>query len=493
MRAPRRPEKPRLAVAVDFGTTLTKATILILHPDNEPQMIDVRNYPGDTAGDSMVPSVLSYSAYGEGSSRMCFGYEAQQELCSGDPQRVIYGRFKPEFPSGSVRPINADGPTRNVDELYLRMAQIMYHHIRYFYRTAVRNDYDMPLPDWEEIPVEFCFSVPATGSPELAGEKLKQLARQAGFGGVPGHSIFHVVLTEGEASAIFSLTSRDGTGETVVVVDVGGATSDLCVLNVTDQNAAQVALDFAEPVRGQSIGAINVNNELEQRLAQFLTARVDNPVSLARSIVNNFKLEVEKIAVCSQTSKGNGVKIKIRVTAAPEGGNQSGSGSDPATAGLSIAGNQLTIGSDLIQRLVDAQVLGTGGYGDVYLKRQLDAVIEDAWIKRTAGTSGEVHLILWSGGFGSSAYVRGQLQRRLIEERDGEPRPYGPPVHRNIKDLKFAVSSEPQMCVCKGLLQHWLKDWESSPLEQEGQAEDAQGQKKRKGSWWRRMFRLHKK
>ncbi|KAL8370059.1 hypothetical protein RB595_000427 [Gaeumannomyces hyphopodioides] len=446
----------------------------------------------------MVPSIVSYSAYGEGSSRICFGYEAQNELSSNNSDRVIYGRFKPRFPDELVKPLNAAGPTRNVDELYLRMAQVMYQHIRYFYQTAVKGHRGMALPDWEAIPVEFCFSVPAAGNPELAGERLKKLSRQAGFGDVPGHSIYNEVLTEGEASAIFALTSRKDAGmfktnDTAVVVDVGGATSDLCVLKVIDQDAAQVALDFANPVRGQPIGSTKVNEELEQLLVQFLATRVDDPASLAGVIVNSSQLETAKIAVCSQGSNGNELKFKVNANAIPQAGNQGVSGSEPAIAGLSMAGKHLVIGSDLIQRLVDTQVLGTGERGQVYLKRQLDSVIEDVWIKRDEGTSGDVHLILWSGGFGSSAYVRGQLQRRLVEERDGIPRPYGPPVHRNIKELTFAVSSEPQMCVCKGLLQHWLKDWEASRLEQKGQAEDARGQKKREGSWWRRMFKRHKK
>lgn len=149
--------------------------------------------------------------------------------------------------------------------------------------------------------------------------------------------------------------------------------------------------------------------------------------------------------------------------------------------------------SDLIRRLVDTQVLGTGARGEMCLKRQLDAVIEDVMIKRPEGASVEVHRILWSGGFGSSVYVRGQLQKRLVEERDCDPQRSWATVHSNIKALSFSVSSEPQLCVCKGALYHWLKDLETSRPEQDAQADSTQAQKKRKGSWWRRLFGRQKK
>ncbi|KLU87278.1 hypothetical protein MAPG_06279 [Magnaporthiopsis poae ATCC 64411] len=488
-------DKPKLAVAIDFGTTFTKAAIMALIPGYSPNIIEVRDYPSCPRDTRMVPSVLSYSADGESRGGVSFGPEAQNDLDLEGSDRVVYGRFKPKFPSGMVQPLNAPGPMRHVQELYLVMAQAMYLHIRDCYTSVIEAYPGVFFPDWEDIPVEFCFTVPAVGDPQIAGEKLKELARRAGFGSVPGHSVCADVLTEGEASAIYSLMhSKDSrgleNGKTLVVVDVGGATSDLCVLKIVDRDAAQVSLDFADPVRGQQIGSTKVNEELEQLLSQFLAGRVDDPVSWARAITSLPDVEEMKVQVCSGVQKDEDLKIGLPERAILQTGTQGASAPELSIAGLSMDDNVVKIKSDLMRRLVDTQVLGTGARGEMCLKRQLDAVIEDVMIKRPEGASAEVDRILWSGGFGSSAYVRGQLQKRLVEERDCDPQRSWAPVHSNIKGLDFSVSSDPQLCVCKGALYHWLKDRETS---RPGQAESAQAQKKQKGSWWRRLFGRQKR
>lgn len=193
--------------------SVTKAAVAVLIPGHKPDIIEVERYPGGDRSAKMVPSVLSYSAHGGGGGRVCFGFEAQEGLDFEKSERVVYGRFKAKFPSGTVRPLNALGPTRDVLDLYSTMVQFMYLHIRDFYSSVVKMGYPVFLPDWERIPVEFSFTVPAVGDPQIAGEKLKELARQAGFGSVPGHSVSADVLTEGEASAIYSLMHSKNSGD----------------------------------------------------------------------------------------------------------------------------------------------------------------------------------------------------------------------------------------------------------------------------------------
>ncbi|KAL8388774.1 hypothetical protein RB599_010098 [Gaeumannomyces hyphopodioides] len=496
----------RTVVSIDFGATYTKCVLAHLKPGNEPKIKVVTGYV-EGAADPMVPSLLSYSEGNDG-ELITYGFHAKEHI-AGATDKAIYGMFKNEFPGGpKVKPLCGSGPDRSAEELFLAMAQKLLGDIKSFYSRNRQIATDQ-APPWEKATIDFALSVPAAGKPALADKSLRQILSKAGFDSADNHSVLEEVLTESEAAAIHSLHTETHpeafkSNQTTIVVDAGGGASDLCVLRVEDRDAGKVSLQFADLIAGARIGPTWADRELEQHLVDFLLesyCQLDAE-STARSIVAAPVLETRKIQICSgQTSHR---PLDIKINKCPHG--ESGKVADPTRSRIDGLSKRrlprsdnvdvLFIENHLLERLLDEQILGMSRDGQKCIKRQLDVMIEDVWIsgKGLDGTfdplvrvgSAPDHLcvdwILLTGGFGSSRYVLEKLQAALFKERDianedytgnGPVKdPYGGlgPVHMNIKNLRFIVSKEPRLCVCKGVLRHHIQ--KHMEQEQELQQED---------------------
>jgi hypothetical protein len=120
------------------------------------------------------------------------------------PDRAVYGRFKLAFPNGVAEPLHGPETSRRAKALYVDMARILYGHIKQFYEKKARPG--PTLPYWDMATVDFAFTVPAAaGNPAAVSKELQEVAKEAGFGSLRSHSVLDEVLTEAEASAIYSL------------------------------------------------------------------------------------------------------------------------------------------------------------------------------------------------------------------------------------------------------------------------------------------------
>lgn len=121
---------------------------------------------------------------------------------------------------------------------------------------------------FERKRVEFVFSVPTVSSswlnhmvfanmsktwrdPRLIKGIEKQI-EAAGFGCSPNERA-HITLTEAEAAAVYALRSGMTEGETFVVCDAGGGTSDVNVLKV--KSARLMELEALSYTEGRAVGS----------------------------------------------------------------------------------------------------------------------------------------------------------------------------------------------------------------------------------------------
>ncbi|KLU82748.1 hypothetical protein MAPG_01817 [Magnaporthiopsis poae ATCC 64411] len=483
-------------VSIDFGTTSTKCAVAVFQPGGADPEIDVLKWSHEGKSHAMLPSVVSYDEH-HTDEFISYGFNAKDDLDRARRGRVVYGMFKNQFPGRPVQPLHGskgdkDADGKNADELFVALATKLHIDIKHFYENTLMDA--KQAPKWEQASIEYAVSVPAAGAPANVAERLRQVLTKAGFDALPHHGISKQLVTESEAAAIFSLHTEKNAfknDQTTIVMDAGGGTSDLCVLRVVDKETGEVSLQFADPVAGAQIGPAWVHMYLEQRLVQFLSQSYpqDHAEATARSIVADPRVEERKVDIGS--GKAPSGPLEFRVSNRPLETNSKAPGPTLSPVGglskvpYSKSRNIdiVRIENRLIQGLFDDEILGVTRDGQKCLKRQLDMMIEDAWISgrgpqgaaEAVSKSGLApdHLcvdrILLTGGFGSSPYVLKTLQDALFKERDLANKGYTGdglmtdpsgglgPVHTNIKNLQFVVSTEPRLCVCKGVLYHHIR------------------------------------
>lgn len=127
--------------------------------------------------------------------------------------------------------------------------------------------------------VEFLFSLPATmNSPHIANQ-FTEYFLEAGFArGGPLHSA-KLGLTEPEAAAVYAVINSDQKfepGDTLLVVDAGGGTTDICVLEMVG-SADEPTFEQLVPVEGINVGSTNID-EAFRRLVRTKIQRFRIPI-----------------------------------------------------------------------------------------------------------------------------------------------------------------------------------------------------------------------
>lgn len=159
---------------------------------------------------------------------------------------------------------------------------------------------------FERKRVEFVFSVPTVSNflpghmivtdmgktwrdPRLIREIEEQI-EAAGFGGKPNERA-QVTLTEAEAAAVYALRSGMTEGETFVVCDAGGGTSDVNVLKV--KSARLMELEALSYTEGRAVGSTVIDFKVKllierrlKRLERFMNGETEAVVD--RVMRNSF-------------------------------------------------------------------------------------------------------------------------------------------------------------------------------------------------------------
>ncbi|KAI1410289.1 hypothetical protein F5Y13DRAFT_202433 [Hypoxylon sp. FL1857] len=367
-----------------------------------------------------VPTKLVYDTGNIGQGPIAWGFIKNDE--PKPPSNHLSAKsFKTKFcPSSSStmqQQLSDEDLLPPVDVLYEHFLSKLYDHIEKELSTKELT----PLgTTWNKASIEFIFSFPATWD-MVAVEKFKGLARKAGFGGHPGHGLV-ASLTEPEAVAIYSVNEdkidlRDD--KNILVVDAGGGTIDICFANVKKSGRGDTRLAELKPNIGEDAGSTYIDKQFEELASEELdkvgSERLGNdPKGLAKTMKDGEDFQNSKHGYTGSYADNEHFLVGIP-----------GLKSNASFEKADIVNGELRTKWGQLKQMFDEQIADIGD--------KIDEMLIDG--KRVVGLPvlRRPDLVILSGGLSSSPYVQQELRARFNK-------------------YSFHVSSQPQLCVCKGLV-----------------------------------------
>ncbi|KAK6441672.1 hypothetical protein LTR95_002088 [Oleoguttula sp. CCFEE 5521] len=265
------------------------------------------------------------------------------------------------------------------------------------------------FPHFDRKNVEFVISVPTTWRDPGLIAQIEQHIQAAGYGQSHNERVT-ISLTEAEAAAVYALKSGMTIGESFVVCDAGGGTSDVNVLRVV--STGTLALEALSYVEGRAVGSVLIDYKAQKLVSQrlkLIREHVPGDIDaiaeqMVRDGFHTFKCSFGSVAYNAYT------KLKLQIPGLSLGTD---------FPGVNVEDSRLVISRRATE--------GRKGSASV----------------RDYGKYSQSHLVL-SGGFGSSPYLR----RRLKERYEGGQSS----LHTNASGMKVLLADQPQLAVVHGLI-----------------------------------------
>lgn len=311
-----------------------------------------------------------------------------------------------------------------------------------WYRDYLRKLYDylkfklggeLSGVTWNYARIEFIFSVPTTWAPVPTVENFKRIVRDAGFGSQLHHSV-NIGLTEAEAAAVHVSIEAPGIfheNDVMLVCDAGGGTTDLSVLRVTGTVNEAINLQQLDVVFGENIGSATIDYEFEELVAQRLTLSHETkplPIDPADAAWEMMKSKDFQAVKCEFGAPDDTPIFSIGIPCVPFSYNNE-------TSEARIQNGEMMFVREDLQRLFDRQI--------AKLFKLIDAQLEN--LHQKIPYEQVAHLVL-SGGLGNSAYVQAQLRQH-----------YQNSAIPNAKSMSVRIAPDPQLAVCKGLVEDRIR------------------------------------
>ncbi|KAH9906319.1 hypothetical protein F4778DRAFT_778706 [Xylariomycetidae sp. FL2044] len=435
--------RPDLLVAIDVGMSCTgvayfNASKRQQHLD--PSLIRVLQQWEGKAVENKVPTVVVYDKLNVDAGPTSWGFATEAESQRGDDY-IFHQWFKNWFHDESKRPADVEPPSTTT--LYKDYLSKLNEHIRSNFTPN-----DLNGKTWDDARIEFLFSVPATWSSETT-RRFIDVAQTAGFasplGGTrvhPSHTI-KATYTEPQAAAIYAASTDPDTftdGDNVLIIDAGGGTTDLCL--VTIENTARGTVSVAElnPVEGDEVGSSFIDQEF-QELALMRLREIDgggqNPLGWTKPIEDlAWDMMMSQDFQSNKPGVGNprnGMSEVFRVTIPTVSAQQSHEYPRVVRGRMEFTWQDLAT-------IFDRQI--------ARIKDLVEKFLYEMQFSIKLPASFKLNHIIISGGLGSSRYVQDRL-RELYQPQN--PRPI-------LEDVRFHASTDPRLCVCRGLLMDRLQE-----------------------------------
>ncbi|KAM7216812.1 hypothetical protein V8F06_007789 [Rhypophila decipiens] len=423
-------ELPDIAVAIDLGTTYTG--VAWMTPRTPIQVIS--DWPGSgDRGERKVPTQLIYHGDGQLSS---WGFQCADDD-DGTPGKTRREFFKIFMEADTLASAQEQGLSSAPSSIYEAQRFVtdylrqIYAHVKLSIETEIGRRH---MGGWTDMSVEFVFSVPTTWTSLSVINTFKTVIQNAGFGMEgPRHS-FQVDLTEAEAAAVATLKTSAVVfemGSLFLTVDAGGGTTDLALMQVTSSDQTIPQMSSLHPVSGVGIGA----SVIDRLFLRLVTARAAAyPDVVATALPPDFLMRLTRSHQFRTLKHKFGEPAYMQpVFRIP----LEGVAHDFTHLGLGIENGRMLFSIQEIQSLFDPQVEGI-----------VKKIVEELdWLRDTGRPQQVQHMVL-SGGLGSSAYVRDQLQQRFLSY-----------PHPNANRVAVIPCNDPQLVVVRGLLYDRQQRW----------------------------------
>ncbi|CAM1501968.1 Fc.00g039520.m01.CDS01 [Cosmosporella sp. VM-42] len=426
--------EPDLIIGIDVGMSCTGVAFQNKTRSSVESVKTFRAWPGRRE-ESKVPTRLSYDTRYPRRKPLRWGFE-----CDADNDRPndlkVEEWFKLDLGKAGV-------DQERVKKLYTDYMECLYMTL--FDHFTSRELY---RKSWDDAVIEFAFSVPATWSTDVV-DVFKHLAFDAGFGQCAEHKVT-ASLTEPQAVAAFTLCEEKifnvsprkisiemlltlwQNGETILIVDAGGGTLDLCLLRIDNKDEGRVATTELNPVVGDEIGSTYIDTgfqELTERLLEPIKHLLNSDAKdVAWQMSNTHTFQANK----HELGKGRyeeGDCFKIKIPDLRE---------VITDKTLRVDRGEMVFHWSDLERLFQTQVEG--------IKTRMIEVL-DNWAlgnpQLNIRPGNPINHVILSGGLGSSRYVQNQLGDYCSNGR-----------HAMLAGTNLLVSTEPQLAVCRGLINY---------------------------------------
>ncbi|EED18796.1 conserved hypothetical protein [Talaromyces stipitatus ATCC 10500] len=408
---------PDIVVGVDFGMTYTGVAYSCAPGWLPPRTI--QRWPGKLPGElaNKVPTCIEYEA--DSTTVKNWGFLCDQE----DQSCVIYEFFKlhlaPHY--RDEHSVDNSGPSRMEAQRWFRdYIQCIYQHVMNYLASTI--------PGFPLRKVEILFSVPTTWKDVRMIEETRTLIEQAIMTRSSNHQAA-IGLTEAEAAAVYACKQHYQRGDTIMVCDAGGGTTDVNVLKLLSSTGEPTVLKQLGNVEGRPIGSVFIDRTIHQLLCERLSRICHHlpktPTDTAWKMISG---RFQRLKCSFGTDATSTPWLKLDVPSL-------GPGSDFPEA--EIQNGQMRISWDILKRCFDVKI--------DEMCDLLDAQIEQT---RTKYPNERISYIVLSGGFGSSPYVR----KRLLDRYNSLP--VKSPISE-IPDqtgMHVLMADEPQLVVVHGLV-----------------------------------------
>ena len=279
---------------------------------------------------------------------------------------------------------------------------------------------------WNNLPVEFIFSVPTTWKNPSMISEITAIIEAAGFGGDGLHHRVKIGLTEAEAAAVYASRQQMDKDDVILVCDAGGGTTDVNTLKMRSEKGRATDLFPLSWTEGRPIGSTLIDIQFHRMICDRLERirdKIDGqPAALAHQMMHG-RFERMKCTYGTPAS----LAIPTMPLAVP------GLPSDFTSAEAHVEDAKMIIKQEELAALFDVQI-----------DRLLDLMDEQLRRLEQKDSRAQISYLVLSGGLGSSPYVRQRL-KSFFEFGMGSSR-------ANTQDVSILTVAEPQLAVVQGLV-----------------------------------------
>ncbi|EPS42959.1 hypothetical protein H072_3073 [Dactylellina haptotyla CBS 200.50] len=376
-----------LAIAVDFGTTFSGVSYMLVGPNEQFSQVD--NWPGASGKLYKVPTIISYcydTAIG-GWNPEFFGFAAEgaplAQRCSmfkmfldvNDDDKAkrqsILGKPEP------FRKPTWENLGKSVDDVIGDFLQLLYNHVAMTFADEGLKSDDMDY--------NILFTVPAQFE-VLEVEKFKMIVKKTSFG---CHTV-SVSLREPEAAILYTINhgikSLMPPGKCIVLCDAGGGTVDIASYIVKEQ-MPRPKIEQINIVTGRPCGSMNIDLAFKRFLFEEGMDPIWRSYFQTAEGVNHLQRMCKLFSERKEAFNNEPATPYVTIQVSP-----------PNLSGTNIIGGYLRISRAKMRAFFEDSVAGT-----------MECLKEH--VERCVGEGLVVKSIFLVGGLGSSKYLHQKVRQ----------------------------------------------------------------------------------
>lgn len=266
-----------------------------------------------------VPSCIALASENESLTQNKWGYEVDAELCQHAWFKLLLDKHvrRTEYDDGFLQGQGSEivlklPKAMAAEELMAKFLECLYIHM------IGKLEQILTEEGLKATPIQFWFTSPATWSDE-ANALTRMAATTAGFGKRSGDSIFMIPEPEAAATAILASKVEEQPelykpGQSVLVVDMGGGTTDLSLLTLI--KAEPLRMSEAVPGIMGKYGSTSIDRAFLKLLREELGTPFEN---LSQTKVGPGSRFMNEFELAKKGFDGSDMQKKFRLRLIPLG------------------------------------------------------------------------------------------------------------------------------------------------------------------------------